>query len=63
LVPFLHPCKDHSHYRLYNLGMGQRKTVLLVYLLGTTGGLLFLVGIVVELGVASTLLTSRSKPC
>ena len=43
LVPFLHPGKDHSHHRLYNLGLGQRKTVLLIYLLGTTGGFLSLI--------------------
>ena len=42
LVPFLHPGKDHSHHRLFNLGLGQRKTVLLIYLFGTTGGLLSL---------------------
>jgi UDP-GlcNAc:undecaprenyl-phosphate GlcNAc-1-phosphate transferase len=38
LIPFLHPGKDHSHHRLYNLGLGQRKTVLIIYLLGITGG-------------------------
>lgn len=43
LIPFLHPGKDHSHHRLYNLGLGQRKTVLLIYLLGIVGGLLCLV--------------------
>ena len=43
LVPFLHPGKDHSHHRLYNLGLGQRKPVLLIYLLGTIGGLLSLI--------------------
>ncbi|MBM4347036.1 MAG: undecaprenyl/decaprenyl-phosphate alpha-N-acetylglucosaminyl 1-phosphate transferase [Deltaproteobacteria bacterium] len=42
LVPFLHPGKDHSHHRLFNLGLGQRKTVFLIYLLGTTGGVLSL---------------------
>jgi len=42
LIPFLHPGKDHSHHRLYNLGLGQRKSVLLIYLLGTIGGLLSL---------------------
>jgi UDP-GlcNAc:undecaprenyl-phosphate GlcNAc-1-phosphate transferase len=42
LIPFLHPGKDHSHHRLYNLGLGQRKTVLAIYLFGTTGGLLSL---------------------
>jgi UDP-GlcNAc:undecaprenyl-phosphate GlcNAc-1-phosphate transferase len=43
LIPFLTPGKDHSHHRLYNLGMGQRKTVLSIYLLGITGGLLSLI--------------------
>lgn len=43
LIPFLHPGKDHSHHRLYNLGLGQRKTVLLIYLFGIIGGLLSLV--------------------
>ncbi|MEW6376843.1 MAG: MraY family glycosyltransferase [Thermodesulfobacteriota bacterium] len=38
LMPFLHPGKDHSHHRLYNLGLGQRKTVLIIYLLGIIGG-------------------------
>lgn len=42
LIPFLSPGKDHSHHRLYNLGLGQRKTVLTIYLLGITGGLLSL---------------------
>lgn len=42
LVPFLHPGKDHSHHRLYNLGLGQRKTVLIIYLLGMVGGFLSL---------------------
>jgi hypothetical protein len=40
--PFLHPGQDHSHHRLYNLGLGQRKTVLLTYLLGIIGGFLSL---------------------
>jgi UDP-GlcNAc:undecaprenyl-phosphate GlcNAc-1-phosphate transferase len=43
LVPFLHPGKDHSHHRLLNLGLGQRRTVLLIYLLGATGGFLSLI--------------------
>lgn len=42
LIPFLFPGKDHSHHRLYNLGLGQRKTVLTIYLLGITRGLLSL---------------------
>jgi len=42
LMPFLHAGKDHSHHRLYNLGLGQKKTVVLLYLFGTTGGLLSL---------------------
>jgi len=42
LIPFLHPGKDHSHHRLYNLGLGQRKTVLLIYLFGIVGGLISL---------------------
>ncbi len=42
LIPFLHPGKDHSHHRLYNLGLGQKKTVLLIYLFGTAGGLISL---------------------
>ena len=42
LIPFLHPGKDHSHHRLYNLGLGQRKTVLLIYLFGIAGGLISL---------------------
>lgn len=40
LIPFLHPGKDHSHHRLLNLGFGQRKTAVLIYLFGTAGGLL-----------------------
>jgi UDP-GlcNAc:undecaprenyl-phosphate GlcNAc-1-phosphate transferase len=43
LIPFLSPGKDHSHHRLYNLGLGQRKTVLTIYLLGIAGGLLSLI--------------------
>lgn len=42
LIPFLHPGKDHSHHRLFNLGLGQRKTVFLIYLFGFAGGLLSL---------------------
>jgi UDP-GlcNAc:undecaprenyl-phosphate GlcNAc-1-phosphate transferase len=42
LIPFLHAGKDHSHHRLYNLGLGQKKTVVLLYLFGATGGLLSL---------------------
>jgi UDP-GlcNAc:undecaprenyl-phosphate GlcNAc-1-phosphate transferase len=42
LIPFLHPGKDHSHHRLYNLGLGQRRTVLMIYLLGMIGGFLSL---------------------
>ncbi len=42
LIPFLHPGKDHSHHRLFNLGLGQRKTVLIIYLFGFAGGLLSL---------------------
>jgi UDP-GlcNAc:undecaprenyl-phosphate GlcNAc-1-phosphate transferase len=42
LIPFLHPGKDHSHHRLYNLGLGQKKTVLIIYLFGITCGLLSL---------------------
>lgn len=43
LIPFLHPGKDHSHHRLYNLGFGQRKTVLSIYLFGITSGLISLI--------------------
>jgi UDP-GlcNAc:undecaprenyl-phosphate GlcNAc-1-phosphate transferase len=42
IMPFLHPGKDHSHHRLFNLGLGQRKTVLIIYLLGMIGGFLSL---------------------
>ena len=42
LIPFLNPGKDHSHHRIYNLGLGQRKTVLIIYLFGVIGGLLSL---------------------
>jgi len=42
LIPFLHPGKDHSHHRLYNLGLGQRKTVLLIYLFSIASGLISL---------------------
>jgi len=42
LVPFLHPGKDHSHHRLYNIGLGQRGAVLILYGLGLMGGLLSL---------------------
>ena len=42
LIPFLHPGKDHSHHRLYNLGFGQRKTVLLIYLSSIASGLISL---------------------
>jgi len=42
LIPFLHPGKDHSHHRLYNLGLGQRKTVLLIYLSSIVSGLISL---------------------
>jgi len=43
LIPFLTAGKDHLHHRLYNLGLGQRKTVLLIYLLGIIGGFLSLI--------------------
>jgi len=43
LIPFLHPGKDHSHHRLYNLGLGQRKTVLSIYLFGIASGLISLI--------------------
>jgi UDP-GlcNAc:undecaprenyl-phosphate GlcNAc-1-phosphate transferase len=43
LVPFLHPGKDHSHHRLFNLGLSQRRVVLILYGLGLTGGFLSLV--------------------
>ena len=42
LVPFLHPGKDHSHHRILNLGLGQRKTVLLIYVFCLAGGLVSL---------------------
>lgn len=42
LVPFLTPGKDHSHHRLFNLGLGQRKAVLILYGLGLVGGFLSL---------------------
>ena len=38
LIPFLHPGKDHSHHRILKLGLGQRKTVGVIYLFGLTGG-------------------------
>lgn len=40
MIPFLHPGKDHFHHRLFNMGLGQRKTVLLIYLIGIVGGFL-----------------------
>jgi UDP-GlcNAc:undecaprenyl-phosphate GlcNAc-1-phosphate transferase len=43
LIPFLIAGNDHVHHRLYNLGLGQRKTVLLLYLLGIIGGCLSLI--------------------
>ncbi|NWG02160.1 MAG: hypothetical protein HXY44_04790 [Syntrophaceae bacterium] len=43
LVPFLHPGKDHSHHRLYNLGLGQRGAVLMLDGFGLIGGLLSLI--------------------
>jgi len=43
LIPFLHPGKDHSHHRLFNLGLGQRKTVLLIYLFGIGSGIISLI--------------------
>jgi len=42
LVPFLTPGKDHSHHRLFNLGLGQRRAVLILYGLGLVGGFLSL---------------------
>ncbi len=42
LIPFLHTGKDHSHHRLYNLKLGQRKTVLIIYLFALVSGLLSL---------------------
>lgn len=42
LIPFLTPGKDHSHHRLYNLGLGQRRAVLILYGLGLAGGFLSL---------------------
>jgi len=38
LIPFLTPGKDHSHHRLYNLKLGQRGAVLILYGLGLAGG-------------------------
>jgi UDP-GlcNAc:undecaprenyl-phosphate GlcNAc-1-phosphate transferase len=43
LVPFLTPGKDHSHHRLHNLGLDQRRTVLILYGLGMMGGLISLI--------------------
>ncbi len=43
LIPFLNPGKDHSHHRLFNLGLGQRKAVLILYSVGMMGGLLSLI--------------------
>lgn len=43
LIPFLTPGKDHSHHRLYNLGLGQRKAVLILYGFGLIGGLLSII--------------------
>lgn len=39
LIPFLTPGKDHSHHRLYNLKLGQRGAVLILYSFGMMGGL------------------------
>ncbi len=39
LIPFLHPGKDHSHHRLYNLITRQRGAVMVLYGLGCVGGL------------------------
>jgi len=40
LLPFAAPGKDHAAHRLANLGLGQRRAVLTLYLLGTVSGAL-----------------------
>jgi UDP-GlcNAc:undecaprenyl-phosphate GlcNAc-1-phosphate transferase len=42
LLPFASPGKDHTAHRLTNLGLGQRRAVLLLYVLGGLFGLLAL---------------------
>src|SRR5580765_2303342 len=38
LLPFATPGKDHSAHRLANLGLGQRGSVLVIYLIGAISG-------------------------
>ena len=42
LLPFATPGKDHTAHRLANLGLGQRRAVLALYVLGSAFGLLAL---------------------
>ena len=44
LLPFATPGKDHTAHRLANLGLGQRRAVLALYVLGAAFGLLALLG-------------------
>ncbi len=43
LIPFLHPGKDHSHHRLLNLGLGQKKNCAVNLFFAAGGGLLSLI--------------------
>ena len=51
LLPFASPGKDHTAHRLSNLGLGTRGAVLLLYVVGISGG-----------SLAVILLRSRSNP-
>ena len=53
LIPFTTPGKDHTAHRLSNCGLGTRRAVLTLYLLGGVFGLLALaVGRLDSLGAA-----------
>jgi UDP-GlcNAc:undecaprenyl-phosphate GlcNAc-1-phosphate transferase len=43
LLPFATPGKDHAAHRFANLGLGQRGSVLVMYLIGAVGGSLAIV--------------------
>ncbi len=43
LLPFSSPGKDHTAHRLADLGLGQRKAVLSLYIVGWAFGLIALV--------------------
>jgi UDP-GlcNAc:undecaprenyl-phosphate GlcNAc-1-phosphate transferase len=54
LVPFTNPGKDHTAHRLSNLGLGTRASVLTMYAIGISGGLLAILSTRLNSGRLST---------